>query len=79
MKSLLLRRRVRYCYATPAVSCQSSYRRTVEGVVKRIVHNPTPHFGRNTLVVKSELFSQYVQPKEVTHIHDGKRWRKVKS
>lgn len=73
----LVRRIVRYEYATPAVSCCSSYRRKVEGRVTGFRHNPTPYFGRNTLIVVSDGERNYVSLREITHIKDSRgRWRK---
>jgi len=75
----LVGRTVRYEYATPAVSCQSSFRRKMEGKVTRIRHNPTPYFGRNTLVVVSDTGeSNYVSDCEVTHVRRGGRWVKYR-
>ncbi len=73
----LVRRIVRYEYSTPAISCCSSYRRKMEGRVTGFRHNPTPYFGRNTLIVVSDGERNYVSIQEITHIKDSRgRWRK---
>lgn len=45
-------RTIRWSYFTAATSCCTSRRVQLEGVVTAIRHNPTPHFGPNTLLVR---------------------------
>jgi hypothetical protein len=75
----LVGKTVRYEYSTPAVSCCSSRRIQVEGVVTCIRHNPSSYFGRNTLIVRTDDSRNYVALSEVTHTKDNTgRWRQFK-
>jgi len=69
---------VRYEYSTPAVSCCSSHRVKMEGVVTSLRHNPSPYFGRDTLIVRTDETRNFVSITEVTHAKDQTgRWRKL--
>ena len=77
----LVGKTVRFEYGVPAVSCCANGGVVRgEGRVSRVRHNPTPHFGVNTLVVAEDGYDDiYVRVSEIVAVRDGKsRWRPVR-
>lgn len=70
----LVGRKVKFRYMSAATSCCSSGPVTITGTVTGIRHNPTPHFGRDTLLVAN---ANLAREAELTHVQDSAgRWHK---
>lgn len=72
-------RRIKWEYPAPAVTCESNGRIIpCEGLVKRVVDNPTSYFGESTLEVELESGRRmYARLGEMTSYQaETGRWRK---